>query len=91
MNKFIPGQLVISKAGRDKGRMFIIQGVVETDFVRLVDGKLRPLEKPKRKKIIHLQATNIHTDILDQPHVNNANIRKLIQQYQHSEEEARLG
>lgn len=91
MNKFIPGQLVISKAGRDKGRMFIIHSVPEPDYVRLVDGKLRPLEKPKRKKIIHLQATNYHIDVLEQPNVNNANIRKLIQQHQHSEEEARIG
>ncbi|NMB03442.1 MAG: RNA-binding protein [Tissierellia bacterium] len=91
MNKFIPGQLVISKSGRDKGRMFLIMSVPDPNYVTLVDGKLRPLEKPKRKKIIHLQATNYHSDILEQSNLNNAGIRKMIQSVQHSEEEARIG
>lgn len=91
MTKFIPGRLVISKAGRDKGRWFLILDVPEAGYVRLVDGKLRPLEKPKRKKIIHLQATNHTSDVLTKSDVNNAQIRKLIQSLIPPEEEARLG
>lgn len=71
--------------------MFLIQSTLDSHYVLLVDGKLRPLEKPKRKKIIHLQATNYHSDILSDPLLNNAKVKKMIQRYQLSEEEAELG
>ena len=46
--------LVVSKAGRDKGQLFY---VIDTDeqYVYLVDGKSRKLEKPKRKKRKHVE------------------------------------
>ena len=46
--------LVVSKAGRDKGQLFY---VIDTDeqYVYLVDGKSRKLEKPKRKKRKHIE------------------------------------
>lgn len=91
MNKFKPGQLVISKSGRDKGRMFLVSAVLDEQFVSLVDGKLRRLEKPKRKKIIHLQATNYHSDVLQEPLVNDAQVRKTIQKYQPTQEEVEFG
>ena len=48
------GQIVESGSGRDKGRPFIIYQVIDEDYVTVVDGKLRKLEKPKKKKIKHL-------------------------------------
>jgi ribosomal protein L14E/L6E/L27E len=51
------GQYVISKMGRDKGRTFIVLEVVDSEFVLVGDGDLRKVEKPKRKKIRHLQPT----------------------------------
>lgn len=46
--------LIVSKAGRDKGQLFY---VIDTDeqYVYLVDGKSRKLEKPKRKKRKHVE------------------------------------
>ena len=46
--------LIVSKAGRDKGQLFY---VIDTDeqYVYLVDGKSRKLEKPKRKKRKHIE------------------------------------
>ena len=53
---FAVGQVVFSKRGRDKGEPFVV--VAEEDgFVYLVDGKLRPLARPKKKKIKHVQLT----------------------------------
>lgn len=52
------GQLVISKAGRDCSKHFIVIQIVDEDFVLLVDGDIRKVEKPKLKKIKHLQKTN---------------------------------
>jgi len=53
-----PGQLVRSKAGRDKDRLFIIIGITDDQYVTIVDGDLRRVEKPKRKKIRHLSKIN---------------------------------
>ncbi len=51
------GQLVCSKAGRDKCYWMVV--VKEEDnFVFVCDGKERPLERPKRKNIKHLSFTN---------------------------------
>lgn len=43
------GQIVFSKCGRDKGRAFIVYDFNE-EYVFIVDGDLRKLEKPKKKK-----------------------------------------
>ena len=54
------GQIVISKAGRDKGIAFIVTKP-ENGYALLVDGKSRRLDNPKRKKAKHLQPMN-HVD-----------------------------
>ena len=55
-----PGQLVLSKAGRDKGKKFIVTAVdKESGYVYIVDGKLRRVENPKKKKLKHLEVTGI--------------------------------
>ena len=53
-----PGQIVLSKAGRDKGKKFIIITVdKENGYAYVVDGKLRKVENPKKKKLKHLEIT----------------------------------
>ena len=52
-----PGQIVFSKRGRDKGNVMIVIAT-DGDYAHLVDGKRRPLEKPKKKKAKHIQITN---------------------------------
>ena len=51
------GQIVISKRGRDKGRVMVVLSV-DGEYAFLVDGNLRPLERPKKKKAKHIQITN---------------------------------
>lgn len=51
------GQIVLSKFGRDSGR-FMIVVASDQSGVYVVDGKERPLERPKRKNPKHLDATN---------------------------------
>jgi ribosomal protein L14E/L6E/L27E len=53
---FEVGQIVYSKAGRDKGRAFAVVKS-EGGYLYLADGKLRKIEKPKKKKIMHIQKT----------------------------------
>lgn len=50
-----PGQLVRSRAGRDRGKHYVVLKVLDDRYVLLVDGKKRPLENPKKKNVVHLQ------------------------------------
>ena len=50
-----PGQLVCSKSGRDKDRCYLVLEVIDQYFVRLIDGDVRRIDRPKRKNIKHLQ------------------------------------
>lgn len=60
------GQLVKSKAGRDKDRLFIIIGIIDDQYVTIVDGDLRRVEAPKRKKIRHLSKINRVSETVQQ-------------------------
>lgn len=51
------GEFAKSKAGHDKEKIFIIINK-EEEYVYLVDGKSRILDKPKKKKIKHIQVIN---------------------------------
>ena len=49
---FTIADVVISAAGRDKGKLFYVLEADDT-WVSLVNGKDRTIEKPKRKKCKH--------------------------------------
>ena len=94
MHNFEIGQLVISKAGRDCGRWFIIFGLDElcaTDakgqYAALVDGALRPLARPKKKKVKHLQPTKhvsqeIKAAIASGAHIKDSDIKSILKDFQ---------
>ena len=46
--------IVISNAGRDKGKLFYVV-CAENGFVLLADGKGRKIQSPKRKKLKHVR------------------------------------
>ena len=82
---FTRGQIVFSKHGRDMGRPFIIFSV-EGEYAYLVDGALRKLEKPKKKKNKHLQATlyidaDIKHKLEAQSYLLDADFRKALQNF----------
>lgn len=64
MNNIVLGQLVVSTAGRDKGRKFIVLKIIDQNHVYISDGDLRKVEKPKKKKLKHIKATGIIADTL---------------------------
>ena len=51
------GQLVTSKAGHDKGGLYVVVAE-EGDFLFLCDGHLKPPDKPKKKRRKHIQRIN---------------------------------
>ena len=54
VNRVERGMLAKSKAGHDKGNVYVIYDVDDT-YVYLIDGKIRKIENPKKKKIKHVQ------------------------------------
>lgn len=54
---FSAGDIVLSKAGRDKNKHFIVLEVIDDNFVLVADGDLRRVDNPKRKKCKHLENT----------------------------------
>jgi large subunit ribosomal protein L14e len=77
------GQVVRSKAGRDKDSCFLVWEILNDSFVYLVDGDLRKVENPKRKNIKHLQKTSrvlepIAAKLKAGEKVTNAEIRRSI-------------
>ncbi|MFO7612066.1 MAG: KOW domain-containing RNA-binding protein [Clostridia bacterium] len=60
-----PGQIVLSKAGRDKGKKFMVLSVDREDgYVHMADGNLRKVENPKKKKLRHLVLTGMEIEKL---------------------------
>jgi len=71
------GQIVISKAGRDAGKKFVVTGIIDSSYVFLSDGSLRKVEKPKKKKIKHIQLTQIVLNDLEKKLRTNQKVSNL--------------
>ena len=72
--------VVVSTAGRDQGRLYY---VISTDelFLMLVNGKDRTLDKPKRKKLRHVQKvlrseTRVAAKLVSGDKVLNSELRR---------------
>ena len=49
------GGIALSLTGRDKGRCFIIEEIIDDNYVYITDGMLRKVAHTKKKKIKHLE------------------------------------
>lgn len=88
------GQIVESKAGRDRGRSFLIVAFPDENYVSLADGDLRKLAKPKRKKRKHIKAKpvivkDIQTRLRAEEALLDADLRKAIKAYKEAQEVAK--
>ena len=73
----VEGEIVRSKAGRDRGRAFVVWKILDAEYMLLVDGRLRTLERPKKKKRRHLlKASETRMELSDR--LNNADFRKFL-------------
>ena len=57
----LEGHIVRSIAGRDKGELFIVLRT-EDNYAYIANGKLRRVERPKKKKLRHLQISGHVSD-----------------------------
>lgn len=53
MNEYKVGGYVISTAGHDSGKCYVIF-LIDREYVYLVDGRIRKLSHPKKKKVKHV-------------------------------------
>lgn len=84
-DKLKVGQLVYSRAGRDRGRPFLVWQLAGPTRVYLVDGRLRRTGKPKLKNVLHVQPVNrVATGIAERlqkgEDVTDAEVRRAIAQ-----------
>jgi ribosomal protein L14E/L6E/L27E len=80
-------EVVKSIAGHDKDKIYLVSEILEKDYVLLIDGKLRTLDKPKKKKIKHINSLNVVESQLeeifeDKSKINDGEIRKILKKYQ---------
>ena len=80
------GQVVKSKAGRDKSRVFVIVDIVDDGHVLVADGDLRKISSPKLKKIKHLAVYNTVLEefanmLKSNEKINDATVRKLLEPF----------
>lgn len=54
MERYEIGMLSVSRAGHDIGNVYVIINK-DDEYVYLVDGKIRTLDRPKKKNIKHIQ------------------------------------
>lgn len=83
------GQIVKSKAGRDKDRVFIICSILDEQFVFVCDGDLRKLNSPKKKKVKHLMIYNtVLTEFADKlqgnENLDDAYVRRVLSPFNQS-------
>lgn len=76
------GSVVRSTAGRDKGGLFIVMSVDDV-YAYLADGDMRKTDRPKKKKLKHIQASEkssefIHNKLTAGQKVTNAELRKAL-------------
>lgn len=78
-------KLAISRSGHDKDSLYVIVKE-EANLVYLADGKLKPIEKPKKKNRKHIQIIkNLPkeiTEVFTQQDFRNEEIKRAIKLYQ---------
>jgi len=73
INEFEVGSFGVATAGHDSGECYIILKK-ENEYVYLVDGRIRTLDCPKKKKVIHMKKLD-HVDEVLAAKVRNATVK----------------
>lgn len=81
MNEFTIGGFAIPMAGHDTGKYYVIFQM-DSEYIYLVDGRIRTLDRPKKKKKMHVKMLtqmdqNLAAKVNDQS-VKNEEIKRAI-------------
>lgn len=79
------GVLAVSRAGHDRGKVFLIVGRSGSEYVLLADGMTRKLDCPKKKKLKHVvllpqRNLEIAEAISDGRSLTDADLRRALKQ-----------
>ena len=82
MERVEAGMMAVSRAGHDKDTLYLVLRI-EGDFAYLSDGWLKPKEKPKKKRLKHLQVIcRIQGGAFEEKSITNEEIRYRLKEYQ---------
>ena len=81
VERIVPGMMARSKAGHDKGCLYLILRV-EDEYVYLTDGRRRPMAKPKKKKYRHIQIIKLMPENWNSEAVSDDYIRRALREYE---------
>lgn len=85
MNEFVIGGFALATAGHDAGKCYVIFQN-DTEYVYLVDGRLRTIDRPKKKKKIHVTLLPMQnpslTERIHNNSVKNEEIKRAIKMLQ---------
>ena len=76
------GDIVISTYGHDTGEWYIVK-YTDEQFVYLINGSTKTVDKPKKKKIKHIYKTEYNSNelaekLISGSYIQNAEIRKAL-------------
>jgi len=87
MNEFTTGGYVLAKSGHDKGKYYVIFHT-DNEYVYLVDGRIRTMDRPKRKKRMHVimlaQIDQTLADKVNNKSIKNEEIKRAIKLLQYA-------
>lgn len=92
MKEYKSELLAISKAGHDKGTVYVVLAADDVYFW-LADGKRRLLENPKKKKQMHVQVVkHLPSELLLQMQsiTLDAHVRKIVKAFSNNSESEEL-
>lgn len=82
------GAFAKSKTGHDCNQIYVIIDCND-EYAYLVNGKTKPLDKPKKKKLRHIQFIDYMDSVIiekiNNNRLNNDDIKKAIKDYKASE------
>lgn len=89
------GDIVISNAGRDSGKYYIIVNIESENYVMIADGETKRIEHPKRKNNKHLIFTGDLNEELaiwleNRKRIRNEDLKKILKDYVKNEEAKKL-
>lgn len=78
--------IVRAEAGREKGKLFLVLAE-DGDYLLLADGKVRTVEKPKRKKRRHVRFVDGMPEDgkMWKDKITNSNLRRVLAVYRGAE------
>lgn len=81
MERIEAGMFARSKAGHDRGSLYLVYRVDE-EYAYLIDGKRKTLQKPKKKNLKHIQIIRRIPEGWDPERISDDDVKRAIRQYE---------